>query len=130
MITLKNGGTTSTTGGTDQSFTRTSETVTDGRMYADVAQADFFLWDKVSVKVKAPTVDPDGLYSKQKTEIAFVQPVVREDGKTRGYNTARIYVDYYPSTTSAQLTKLREYAAQLSKLAALDSTYNAGTLPD
>lgn len=127
-ITLLDGGTSSTTGGSNQEFDRTSETVNNGYAYADVAEADFFARDKIILASRMPAVQADGLYSKQKTSVKYVSPVTRTDGSI-GYNVTRVETELYPESSAAQLTKHREYAAQAALDSELDDLFVAGTFP-
>lgn len=127
-ITLKDGGTTTTAGGSDQSFDRTSLSVTNGYEYADVAEADFFARQKVIATSRMPTLQADGSYSKQKTSVRFVMPITLADG-TISYNVARVEIEAHPESSAANLAELREMAAQMAIQAGLDDLYVAGSFP-
>lgn len=127
-ITLKDGGTTSTAGGVDQVFDRSSLQVTNGYEYTDVAEADFFARQKVIATSRMPTLQSDGSWSKQKTSARFVMPITLADG-TIAYNVARVELEVHPEASAANLTELREMAAQLSINAGLDDLYTAGSFP-
>lgn len=127
-IALKDGGTTATTGGTDQTFDRSPATVNNGYEYADVSEADFFARQKVVLTARQPQLQSDGTWSKQKVSCRFVMPVTRADGSI-AYNVARHEVEYDPETSSAQLAELREFSAQMAIGAAFDDLHVAGTLP-
>lgn len=127
-IALKNGGTTTTAGGTDQNFSRTNTPVNNGYEYIDVAESDFFKREKVILSARQPTLQSDGTYSKQKTMSQYVKPLTKADGSTV-YNSARVEVTYDPETPAADLAELREMSAQMSIGAQFTPTYTAGTLP-
>jgi hypothetical protein len=127
-ISLLDGGTSSTTGGSAQEFDRTSTPVNNGYEYADVDEADFFARQKVILSSRMPSLQADGSWSKQKTSCRFVLPITLADG-TISYNVARVEIEAHPESSSANLTELREYAAQLALDAELDDLYVAGTLP-
>lgn len=127
-ITILDGGTTSTAGGANQDFDRTSTPVTNGLEYADVSEADYFARQKVITTSRMPSLQGDGSYSKQKTSVRFVMPITLADG-TIAYNVARVEVEAHPESTVANLAELREFAAQLAIQAGLDDLYTAGTFP-
>jgi hypothetical protein len=127
-IALKDGGTTATTGGTDQDFDRTPTPVNNGYEYADVSEPDFFARQKVVLTARAPQLQSDGSWSKQKISARFVMPITRADG-TIAYNVARHEVEYDPESSSANLAELREFSAQMAIGTAFDDLHVAGTLP-
>lgn len=127
-ITLKDGGTTATTGGTDQTFDRTNASVNNGYEYADSSEADFFAREKVILTSRMPQLQSDGLYSKKKASARFIQPVTRSDGST-GYNVSRYESEYYPESSVAQIAELREMGGQMAVGAGFDDLHKAGTLP-
>jgi hypothetical protein len=127
-MSLLDGGTTATTGGSAQTFSRTSRQVTNGYEYADVTEASFLARQSIVLKSRMPQ-SLDGEWTKQKTHASFVCPIALADGSTV-YNVARIEVEYHPESSAAQVAELREMAAQLAKQAALDSFYQAGTFPE
>lgn len=128
-ITLLDGGTSSTAGGSSQQFDRTSTPVNNGYEYADVAEADFFARQKVILASRMPSLQSDGSWSKQKTSCRFVSPITLADG-TISYNVTRMEVEIHPESTAAQLAEHREYGAQMALDSELDDLYTAGTLPE
>lgn len=127
-ITLLDGGTSSTAGGANQEFDRSSTPVNNGYEYTDVAEADFFARQKVILVSRMPQVQSDGSWSKQKTSCRFVSPITLADG-TISYNVTRVEIELHPESTAANLTEHREYAAQLALDSELDDLYVAGTFP-
>jgi hypothetical protein len=127
-ISLLDGGTSSTAGGSAQAFDRTSTPVNNGYEYADVAEADFFARQKVILASRMPSLQSDGTWSKQKTSCRFVSPITLADG-TISYNVTRVETELHPESTAAMLTEHREFAAQLALDSELDDLYVAGTLP-
>jgi hypothetical protein len=110
-VTLSDGGTTSTTGGSAQTFSRTNLSVNNGYEYADVSEADFFARQKVIISARQPSEQSDGSWSKQKASLRFVLPITLADGSV-AYNVARVEVEYHPEASAANLAELREMAAQ------------------
>jgi hypothetical protein len=127
-INLLDGGTTSTAGGAAQTFDRTSKPVTNGYEYTDVSETDFYARQSVVIKVKQPTLQSDGTYSKMRVTIQFVLPLTLADGSL-SYGVGRAEIEYHPEASAANVAELREMAAQCCIAAGFDSVYDAGTLP-
>lgn len=127
-VTLKSGGVSATTGGTDQNFVRTNTVVNNGYEYADVAEPDFFAREKVIIVTRQPQLQNDGTWSKHKVSARFTKPFVKADGSL-AYNVGRSEVEYDPETPAADVDALREYVAQMAISTVLDQSYTAGTLP-
>lgn len=127
-ITLKDGGTTTTAGGADQTFDRTNLPVNNGYEYADVAEADFFARQKVILSSRQPQLQGDGSWSKQKSSLRFVMPITLADGSI-SYNVARVEIEAHPESSAANLAEMREMAGQMAIGAGFDDLYTAGTLP-
>lgn len=127
-VTLLDGGTTSTAGGTGQDFDRSSTPVTNGYEYADVSETDFFARQKVLLTSRMPSLQADGSWSKQKVSCRFVLPITLADG-TISYNVARVEVEVHPEATAANLAELREMGAQMLIQAGLNDLFVAGTFP-
>jgi len=127
-VTLKDGGATATTGGTDQTFDRTNLPVNNGYEYADVSEDDFFARQKVIITTRQPQLQSDGSWSKQKTSCRVVIPKVLSDGSV-SYNVGRVETEIHPESTAAELDELREFTAQMAIGAQFDNVFTAGTLP-
>lgn len=128
-ISLLDGGTTSTTGGSAQSFSRTSTPVTNGYEYADVSEADHLVRQKVICTARNPALQADGSYTKHKTKVQFVMPITLADGSISNCVT-RAEIEYHPEATSAQVAELREMGAQAFIDSDFDNLVQAGTLPE
>lgn len=127
-IVLKAGGTTTTAGGTDQTFNRSNATVVNGNEYVDVAEADFFLREKVIISVRPPALQADGSWSKMKISARFVKPITLANGDV-SFQIARHEVEVHPEASAAVLAEMREMGGQLAVSAAMNAVYTAGTLP-
>lgn len=127
-VTLKDGGTTATTGGTDQEFDQTPLEVVKGRNYADVDEADFLARQQVVITAREPKLQADGNFSKMRLRVQFVSPIVRNDGSV-AYNIGRAEVEYDVESSAADVAELREMAAQCAISSVFDDVYTAGTLP-
>lgn len=127
-ITVTEGGTTTTAGGTGRAFSRTSKPVNNGYEYSDVAETDFFARRSLIITSKMPQKQSDGTWSRQKTSVKGVIPFTKANGDVVN-NLIEVKTDVDPEAAPTLLAVLREYGAQLSKDAELDATYNAGTFP-
>lgn len=127
-ITLTDGGTTSTAGGTSQSFDRTSTPVNNGYEYADISETDHLARQKVILTARNPAVQSDGSWSKHKAKGQFVFPITLADGSV-SYIVSRSELEYHPEATAAQVAEAREMGAQMFISAVYDALYTAGTLP-
>lgn len=127
-ITLLEGGTTTTAGGTGKAYSRTSNPVNSGYEYADVAENDFFARQKLLITSRLPQRQTDGTYSKHKTSVKVVIPFILASGEL-SMNTAEVKIECHPEAAATILAKLREYPTHLAKDSELDATYTAGTFP-
>jgi hypothetical protein len=127
-ISLLDGGTSSTTGGASQSFTRTATPVTNGYEYADVSEADHLARQKVVLTARNPSLQSDGSWSKHKAKGQFVLPITLADGSV-SYNLVRAEIEYHPEASSANVDELREMGAQMLISADFDDLFVAGTFP-
>ncbi len=127
-VQLLDGGTTSTAGGTAQTFDRTNLAVNNGYEYADVSIADFFARQKVIITTRMPQLQSDGSWSKQKTSLRFVLPITLADGSV-SYQIVRAETEVHPEASAANLAELREFGAQMFKSSSFDNVFIAGTLP-
>lgn len=127
-ISLKDGGTTATTGGTDQTFDRTSTPVTNGYEYADSSETNHLARQKVVLTARNPSAQADGSWSKHKAKGQFVFPITLADG-TVVYNLVRVEVEYHPEASAANVAELREMGAQILTSSAFDYLFIAGTMP-
>jgi hypothetical protein len=127
-ISLLDGGTTATTGGTSQAFTRTATAVKNGYEYADGSEAAFLSRQKVILKARMPSLQSTGEWSKQKIHASFVFPFDLASGDV-SFSVARVEIECHPEATSAHLAELREMVGQLAIQSGLDDLYTAGTFP-
>jgi len=125
---LLDGGTTATTGGTTQTFDRTSTQVNNGYDYADVSESNHLLREHVQITSRAPALQVDGTYSKFKAKVQFIRPIQLADG-TISYCIARAEIEYHPEATSTDVDELREMGGQCFIGNQFDDLFVAGTLP-
>jgi hypothetical protein len=127
-ISLTDGGTTSTAGGSAQAFDRTSTPVNNGYEYADVSETNHLIRQKVIITARNPALQVDGSWSKHKAKGQFVLPITLADG-TISNCVARVQIEYHPEASAANVAELREMGAQIAISSAFDDVYVAGTLP-
>jgi hypothetical protein len=127
-FTLLDGGTTSTSGGSAQVFSRTSTPVNNGYEYADVSETDHLARQKVLLSARNPALQVDGSWSKHKAKGQFILPITLADG-TVSYCVARVEIEYHPEATAANVAELREMGAQILMDSEFDNVVVAGTLP-
>lgn len=112
-------GTLSVAGGTAKSFTTDGQTVANGLHLADASVTDFRIRPNMTVKVKMPSLDGAGVYSKDKKTITYVVPKLLASGKTV-FNLIRVEREVHPESTAAEALHLLNVGAQL--LFDLDTT--------
>jgi hypothetical protein len=127
-ISLTDGGTSSTAGGSAQSFDRTSTPVNNGYEYADVSETNHLARQKVIITARNPSLQNDGSWSKHKAKGQFVLPITLADGSV-SYCVARAEIEYHPEASAANVAELREMGAQVFISSAFDAVFQAGTLP-
>lgn len=127
-ISLLDGGSTATTGGTGQTFDRTSIPVNNGYEYADVDETNHLVRQKVILKARNPTLQSDDTWSKHKASGQFIMPITLASGKI-SYNLVRVEVEYHPESSAANVAELREMGGQIAVSSAFNDLFTAGTFP-
>lgn len=126
--TLKDGGTSTTAGGTDQIMEQSGETVANGVVLVESAVADYFTRPKLYMVNRMPSQGSDGIWSKQKGSVRYVVPKVLADGVTTVFNLVRFEIEIHPESTAAELADLREKGAQIGIDAEFDDFFSVGSL--
>lgn len=128
-ITLLDGGTTSTTGGTAKAFSQSSEPVANGKTFVDASETDFFAREKITCISRLPSQNTDGTWSKQKSKVQKVYPEILADGTTL-FHIGRNEIEVHPlsADAAAMTAKIREDMAQLYKDSELTTFYTIGTI--
>jgi len=127
QFTLLDGGTTATTGGTNQVFEPNGKTVANGRSFGDIAVSDITTREEVTVKSR-PAAYSNGSWSKQKVSVTFTTPYMDSEG-VQHFSLVRIEMEVSPvqlANTSTLIDDLREKGAQLLVDSELDGTWNTG----
>lgn len=125
--TVKSGATAMTpTGGDDISFSLTGLSVSNGINVAVAADTDFRTRRNASFKSRVPTV-ANGIYSKGKNEVVFVQPLILASGLVV-FNTMRLGLEVHPELPAASAKDLRMVGAQLLTASSFEDYWTTGAL--
>jgi hypothetical protein len=130
-LTLKEGGTTATSGGTDMTYQVSGKTVTNGIAIVNVADPNILTREEI-VCVSRMAAKPAGnaVYTKQKGKLQFSIPYTDDNGNAH-YSIVRVEIEVSPEQLAADSTlvdKLREFGAQLLKNAGTDGFWDVGSL--
>lgn len=126
-MTLKAGGSVTTTGGTDLTFSDDGQTVPGGAHFIVPSVADFNVRPQLTVKYRPPQLGTDRKYGKDKKTMSYVQPMKLADG-TIVFNTLRIEREVHPDMSVADVNGLNILGAQLLTDADADQFWAAGAL--
>lgn len=116
----------SVTGGSDITFALTGQSVTNGLNVSVSEDTDYRTRRNATFKSRVPSVT-NGVYSKGKNEVVFVQPLLLDDGSVV-FNSVRIALETHPALASSAVKDLRMIGAQLLTAAAYDSYWSLGAL--
>lgn len=109
--TLLTGATVSATGGSVKTFSSDGMTIQNGVHLIDVAETDFRVQSSITVKVKRPTLNSLGVYSKGKISLVIKAPIILESGAT-SFELIRIERESHPENTAAARLDLNVLGAQ------------------
>jgi hypothetical protein len=126
-LTILDGATVSATGGTGKTYTTDGTSVTGGIHLADASVADFRVRPNITAKVKMPTLQADGSYTKMKVSAVHVVPQILASGKTV-FNLVRTELEVHPELSAAACVELRNKGAQLLIDAETTNFWSAGSL--
>jgi hypothetical protein len=128
-VTLLDGGTTATTGGSNQVFHPIGKTVAFGKAFGDVAVADLLSREEIMVKSRSAAYNnKTGLWSKQKVTCTYTIPYYDSTGN-QFFSLVRVEMEVAPehlADDSTLVDTLREKGAQLMVDSELDDTWNTG----
>ena len=111
-MTISTGATMAPTGGSNMVFADDGTTVQNGVHIVVPATADYRVRENATVKYRAPTLNADGSYSKDKKSITFVVPIILASGKI-AFNTIRVERECHPEFSAANAANLNVLGAQL-----------------
>lgn len=126
-MTIKTGATVSVTGGTDMVFSDDGITIQNGVHLVVPATADYRVREQATAKYRAPSLQSDGSYSKDKKSISFTVPQILANGKIV-YNTIRVEREVHPELSSTAAANLLAIGAQLLTDSDAASFWSAGSL--
>lgn len=128
-ITLLDGGTTATTGGSNQVFHPIGKTVTNGKAFGDVAVSDLTSREEIMIKSRAAAYNGNtGLWSKQKVTCTYTIPYFDANGN-QFFSLVRTEIEVAPehlASASTLIDTLREKGAQMLVDSEFDDSWNSG----
>lgn len=126
-MSLLSGATLSATGGTALAFTDDGVSVNGGVHLVVPATADYRVRESATVKYRAPVLQMDGTYLRDKKSISYNVPLILASGKIVN-NVIRVEREVHPELSAANATALNKIAAQLLFDTDLDNFWAAGSL--
>lgn len=127
-LTIMEGATCSTTGGTTKTFSANSATVKGGVQVVDTSVTDARIRPAITATAKPAVYDAKaGSWTYERREIVLVRPKLLADGKV-AFNSVRIIAGFHPETTAAEIAELFNQSAQLQFDADLTNYRAIGTL--
>jgi len=131
QLTLLEGGTTSTAGGSNMVFNPIGKTVTNGKAFGNAADTDLTTREEVIIKSRAAQYNAStGLWSKQSSTAQYVVPYEDADGNQH-FSLIRVQLEVAPEHLSAVSTiidTLREMGAQCIIDSEMDDLWNTGAI--
>lgn len=126
-MSINSGATLSATGGTAVVFSDDGTTIPNGVRLVVPADTNYVTRRNAVAKYRAPTVDSQGQYSKDKKSLSIAFPMVLANGKVVT-NVLRIEREVHPEYSAANATEMNKLAAQLLFDTDLDNFWAAGSL--
>lgn len=121
------GATISATGGTAVNYTPNGITIQNGVQLIDAAITDYRIRPTLTLKVKAPVLDKNMVYSKDRKSMLLVEPILLASGKVV-FNLLRIEREIHPETTAANALSFNTKGAQLLTDADFTNFWSAGSI--
>lgn len=109
---INSGATVSATGGVAKTFTSDGQTIQNGIHMIDASVTDFRVRPTMVVKVKQPTLNSLGVYSKGKISVVYKVPIILSSGAT-SFDLIRIERESHPENTAAAVLNLNVMGAQI-----------------
>jgi len=109
--TLLNGNTNAATGGSAITLGPDGQTVANGIHLIDASVTDYRVRPQVTAKVKMPTLDNLGAYSKARKTLTITIPKILASTKTV-FPLIRIELEDHPEMSQAEVDKLKNWACQ------------------
>lgn len=121
------GATISAAGGTAVNYTPNGITIQNGVQLIDAAITDYRIRPTLTLKVKAPVLGKDMVYSKDRKSMLLVEPILLASGKVV-FNLLRIEREVHPETTAANALSFNTKGAQLLADADFTNFWSAGSI--
>lgn len=115
------------TGGSALVFADDGVTIQNGVHLTVPATADYRVRESATCKFRPPTLQSDGVYTRDKKSVSFNIPQILASGKVVN-NVIRIEREVHPELSAANATDLNRMAAQLLCDADTDNFWAAGSL--
>jgi len=126
-MSLLTGATISATGGTAQVFADNGVTIQNGVQLVVPATADYRVRQNATAKYRAPVLNTDGTYTRDKKSISYTVPQILASGKVV-FNVIRVEREVHPEFSAASALELNKIGAQLLFDTDLDNFWTAGSL--
>jgi hypothetical protein len=127
-LTVSTGATNAATGGTSLVLTGDGTTIQNGKHFNVPATTNYATRQSATFKFRAPTVDSQGVYSRDKKEVSYNVPIVLASGKVAN-NVIRMSREVHPEMSAAAALDLNTIAAQLLFDSETADFWSAGSLP-
>lgn len=121
------GATISAAGGTAVNYTPNGITIQNGVQLIDAAITDYRIRPTLTLKVKAPVLDKDMVYSKDRKSMLLVEPILLASGRVV-FNLLRIEREIHPETTAANALSFNTKGAQLLTDVDFTHFWSAGSI--
>lgn len=126
-MSISAGTTLSATGGTAVVFADDGTTIPNGVRLVVPADTNYALRRNIVAKYRAPSLNQDGSYNKDKKSLSFAIPMTLANGKVV-INVLRIEREVHPEFSAANATDMNKLAAQLLFDTDTDNFWSAGSL--
>jgi len=114
------------TGGTSQTLQADSQIVVGNLHLIDASVTDYRIRPNMTAKVKQPTLDSAGVYSKDKKSLTYVEPMILASGKTV-FNLIRIEREIHPEASAQVQAQLLFTGAQMLVDTDFTNFWNVGS---
>lgn len=127
-MSLQTGATGCTvTAGSAMVFSDDGTTIQNGVHLVVPATADYRVRQSATAKYRAPALQPDGSYTRDKKSISYNVPLILASGKIVN-NVIRVEREVHPEMSAANVLDLNRIAAQLLFDTDTDNFWAAGSL--
>lgn len=126
-MTVKSGATIGPTGGTDLVFASTGVTVQNGAQMTVPAVSSYAARPQATVKFRPPSLNGNGVYSKDKKSFTYAVPITLADGSL-SYQVIRVEREVHPECPAATALDLNVVMAQALTDSEAASFWASGSL--